>query len=312
MLSELNSYDFPPFRPPNEANSALIRITRGCPWNRCEFCAMYKHLKFESKSLQEVKEDVERARQIYGRVDTIFLGDSDNLVHKNLPEIVAFIRKSFPEAQRITTYARAKTILHRKMDFLKAVRKAGLDRLHLGLESGDEIVLERLNKGARPEEMIQAGKKAKDAGFEVSFYVLSGAGGKDRWREHAINSARVLNAAKPDFIRLRTLTIQHRTPLDEKLRKDEFILTPPLERLEEVMLFLETLEVTKCFIASDHMTNFLWAGNTVIYKGVAGTFPDDKERMLATVKASIDFIKFSDEEIKDSNLLYREGLISSL
>jgi radical SAM superfamily enzyme YgiQ (UPF0313 family) len=312
MLSELNSYDFPPFRPPNEANSALIRITRGCPWNRCEFCAMYKHLKFESKSLQEVKEDVERARQIYGRVDTIFLGDSDNLVHKNLPEIVAFIRKSFPEAQRITTYARAKTILHRKMDFLKAVRKAGLDRLHLGLESGDEIVLERLNKGARPEEMIQAGKKAKDAGFEVSFYVLSGAGGKDRWREHAINSARVLNAAKPDFIRLRTLTIQHRTPLDEKLRKDEFILTPPLERLEEVMLFLETLEVTKCFIASDHMTNFLWAGNTVIYKGVAGTLPDDKERMLATVKASIDFIKFSDEEIKDSNLLYREGFISSL
>lgn len=312
MLSELNSYDFPPFRPPNEANSALIRITRGCPWNRCEFCAMYKHLKFESKSFQEVKEDVERARQIYGGADTIFLGDSDNLVHKNLPEIVALIRKTFPEARRITTYARAKTILHRKMDYLKAVRKAGLNRLHLGLESGDEIVLERLNKGAKPEEMIQAGKKAKDAEFEVSFYVLSGAGGKDRWREHATNSARVLNAAKPDFIRLRTLTIQHRTPLDEKLKKDEFILTPPLERLEEVKLFLETLEVTECFVASDHMTNYLWAGNTVIYRGVAGTLPDDKERMLATVSASIDFIKSSDEEIKDSNLLYREGLISSL
>ncbi len=312
MLSEFSSYDFPPFRPPNEANSALIRITRGCPWNRCEFCAMYKHLKFESKSLQEVKGDVERARQIYGGADTIFLGDSDNLVHKNLPEIVAFIRKIFPEAQRITTYARAKTILRRKIDYLKAVRKAGLNRLHLGLESGDEIVLERLNKGAKPEEMIQAGKKAKDAGFEVSFYVLSGAGGKDRWREHAINSARVLNAARPDFIRLRTLTIQYRTPLDEKLRKAEFTLTPPLERLEEVKLFLETLEVTECFVASDHMTNYLWAGNTVIYRGVAGILPDDKKRMLASVKASIDFIKSSDEEIKDSNLLYREGLISSL
>jgi radical SAM superfamily enzyme YgiQ (UPF0313 family) len=312
MLRDLNSYDFPPFRPPNEANSALIRITRGCPWNRCEFCAMYKHLKFEAKPLQEVKGDVEQARQIYGMADTIFLGDSDSLVHKDLSEIVAFIRKTFPETQRITTYARAKTILHRKMDYLKAVRKSGLNRLHLGLESGDEIILERLNKGAKSEDMIQAGKKAKDAGFEVSFYVLSGAGGKDRWREHANNSARVLNAAMPDFIRLRTLTIQHRTPLDEKLRKGEFILTPPLERLEEVKLFLETLDVKGCFLASDHITNYLWAGNTVIYRGVAGTLPDDKERMLATVNTSIDFIKSSYEEVKDSNLLYREGLISSL
>jgi coproporphyrinogen III oxidase-like Fe-S oxidoreductase len=198
------------------------------------------------------------------------------------------------------------------MDYLKAVRKAGLDRLHLGLESGDEIVLKRLSKGAEPEEMIQAGKKAKAVGFEVSFYVLSGAGGKDRWREHAINSAKVLNVAKPDFIRLRTLTIQHRTPLDDKLTRGQFVLTPPLERLEEVKLFLETLNINNCFLASDHMTNYLWAGNTVIYRGVSGSLPGDKARMLETVQASIDFIKTSEEEIKDSNLLYREGLISSL
>ena len=153
MMIDLNSYDFPPFRPPNETNSALLRITRGCPWNRCEFCAMYKHLKFEAKPIQEVKEDVEKARLIYGVADTIFLGDSDSLVHKDLPEIVAFIRKVFPETQRITTYARAKTILHRKTDYLKAIRKAGLDRLHLGLESGDAIILELLNKGAKPEDI---------------------------------------------------------------------------------------------------------------------------------------------------------------
>jgi radical SAM superfamily enzyme YgiQ (UPF0313 family) len=273
---------------------------------------MYKHLKFECKPFQEVKEDVVKARQVYGVSDTIFLGDSDNLVHKELQEIVAFVRKTFPETIRITTYARAKTILHRKMDYLKAVRTAGLDRLHLGLESGDEIVLERLCKGAKPEDMILAGQKAKAAGFEVSFYVLSGAGGKDRWREHATNSAGVLNAAKPDFIRLRTLTIQHTTPLDEKLKKGQFVLTPPLERLEEVKLFLETLDLNNCFLASDHMTNYLWAENTAIYKGVSGSLPGDKERMLETVKASIDFIKTSKEEIKDSNLLYREGLISSL
>jgi len=312
MFVDLNSYDFPPFRPPNEAHSALIRITRGCPWNRCDFCAMYKHLKFESKPLQDVKKDVEQARRIYGASDTIFLGDSDNLVHKDLPEIVSYIRKIFPETKRITTYARAKTILHRKMEYLQDVRKAGLDRLHLGLESGDEIVLQRLSKGATPSEMSRAGQKAKSAGFEVSFYVLSGAGGKDRWREHAENSAKVLNAAQPDFIRLRTLTIQHGTPLDEKLQKGEFVLTPPLERLEEVEFFLETLDIKNCFLASDHLTNYLWAGNTIIYRGVAGSLPNDKERMLARVKASIDYIRTSDEEIKDSNSLYREGLISSL
>jgi radical SAM superfamily enzyme YgiQ (UPF0313 family) len=312
MLSGLSSYDFPPFRPPNEANSALIRITRGCPWNRCEFCAMYKHLKFEVKSLQEVKADVDKARQIYGAAQTIFLGDSDNLVHNDLAEIVAFIRKTFPEARRITTYARAKTIIRRKLDYLKAVRSAGLDRLHLGLESGDAEVLERLCKGAKPEEMTQAGKKAKEAGFEVSFYVLSGAGGKDRWRAHAKNSARVLNAAQPDFIRLRTLTIQHGTPLDDKLQKGTFVLTPPLEKLEEVKLFLETLKVNDCFLASDHLTNYLWAANNLVYRGVAGKLPDEKDCMIETVKSSIDFIRGSCEEIKDSNALYREGLISSL
>jgi radical SAM superfamily enzyme YgiQ (UPF0313 family) len=273
---------------------------------------MYKHLKFQSKPLEEVKKDVLTARRIYGETATIFLGDSDSLVHKNMPEIMAFIRETFPETRRVTSYARAKTILSRKMDFLKAVRTAGLDRLHLGLESGDSVVLQRLCKGATPEEMARAGQKAKKAGFEVSFYVLSGAGGKDRWKEHAVNSARVLNKAKPDFIRLRTLTIQHGTPLDEKLAAKEFSLTPPLERLKEVKLFLETLDIQDCFLASDHLTNYLWAGNTIIYKGVSGTLPEEKDRMLATVARSIDLVQTSDLEVKDSHQLYREGLISSL
>jgi radical SAM superfamily enzyme YgiQ (UPF0313 family) len=305
-------YDYPPFRPPNEAGSALIRVTRGCPWNRCAFCAMYKQMKFESKLLEEIKSDIETAREIYGPADTIFLGDSDNLVHKNLPEIIAFICKTFPEARRITTYARAKTIIRRKLDFLKAVRENGLNRLHLGLESGDSEVLKRLCKGATPEEMIEAGQKAKKAGFEVSFYVLCGAGGKDRWIEHAVNSAKVINKAKPDFIRLRTLTIQHGTPLYEKFSSGEFSITPPLERLKEVKLFIESLELKDCFLASDHVTNYLWAGLTAFYRGVAGELPAEKEHMLTSVERAISFIQSSDMEIKDSNQLYREGLIYSL
>jgi len=307
-----STYDFPPFRPPNEANSALIRVTRGCPWNRCQFCSMYKHLKFESKPLAEVKEDVIDARKIFGAASTIFIGDSDNLVHKDLPEIVAFIREVFPEAGRVTTYARAKTILSRKMDFLKAARTAGLDRLHIGLESGDPIVLRRLCKGAGPEDMAEAGRRAKMAGFEVSFYVLSGAGGSGRWRDHAVNSARVLNKAGPDFIRLRTLTIQHGTPLDEKLSRGEFTLTAPLERLKETRLFVQTLEVRNCFLASDHLTNYLWTEDSILYRGISGSLPDEKERMTATITRAVTLIEEQGIEVKDANQLYRDGLISSL
>jgi radical SAM superfamily enzyme YgiQ (UPF0313 family) len=273
---------------------------------------MYKHLTFEQKPLEEIKQDVLLARKIYGNARTIFLGDSDNLIHKDLPEIVSFIRKTFPDVRRITTYARAKTILRNKMDFLKASRQAGLDRLHLGLESGDPVILERLCKGATPEQMIKGGQKAKKAGFEISFYLLSGAGGQDRWKEHAEESARVLNLAAPDFIRLRTLTIQHGTPLDDKLKNDQFVLTPPLERLKEVETFLETLDLEIGCLASDHLTNYLWAGSNIIYRGVAGNLPQDKPEMLETVRCAIKAIQTSPLPVKDSNQLYREGLLSGL
>jgi radical SAM superfamily enzyme YgiQ (UPF0313 family) len=305
-------YDFPPYRPPNEAESALIRVTRGCPWNRCTFCFMYKHIKFETKSLREVKEDVDKARQIFRKAESIFLGDSDNLVHKELPEIVSYVREIFPEAERVTSYARAKTILRRKMDYLRAVRESGLDRLHIGLESGDALVLECLCKGARPEEIAEAGQKAKKAGFEVSFYLLCGAGGKERWKEHAINSAKVLNQAKPDFIRLRTLTLKHGTPLRQRLESGEFVITPPLERLKEVKLFIENLYLDKCYLASDHVTNYLWAGGTSIFRGVAGNLPEDKEEMLKILNQVIEFVRSTDLEIKDSNRLYEEGFLAAL
>lgn len=311
-MSYFFTYDFPPYRPPNEAQSALLRITRGCPWNRCIFCAMYKDLTFEQKPLKEIEEDVRFAREIYGKTRNIFLGDSDNLVHPDLPEIVSFIRKIFPESERITSYARARTILRNTLERLVAVRKAGLDRLHLGLESGDPVTLKFLCKGATPEQMIKAGQKAKQAGFEVSFYIISGAGGKERWREHAIESAKVSNRARPDFIRLRALTVQPGTPLDERQRKGEFVPTDPLERIKEVELFIQSLDLEGCYLASDHVTNYLWAGRRAIYRGVAGHLPADKPVMLQVVHQALSFIESSNIQVKDSNQLYREGFLSSL
>jgi radical SAM superfamily enzyme YgiQ (UPF0313 family) len=273
---------------------------------------MYKDLKFVVKPLEEIRADILRARRIYGAVETVFLGDSDNLVHNRLAEIVGLIRQVFPEVRRITSYARAKTVVRRRDEYLEKVREAGLDRLHFGLESGDSVVLERMCKGAKPEEMILAGQKARAAGFQVSFYVLCGAGGTDRWRQHAEESARVLNAAGPDYIRLRTLTVLYGTPLDQALGTGAFELTPPKERLQEVRTFIESLTLSGCFLASDHLTNYLWEGDRIIYRGVAGELPEEKPRMLREVDRAIAAIQDSGGDIRDSNRLYREGIIHSL
>ncbi|UCE21865.1 MAG: radical SAM protein, partial [Candidatus Aminicenantes bacterium] len=162
------------------------------------------------------------------------------------------------------------------------------------------------------QEMVKAGQKAKKAGFEVSFYVLSGAGGRNRWKEHALNSASVLNETMPDFIRLRTLTLKQGTPLRGKLEKGEFEITPPLERLKEVKLFIKSLNVNGCYLASDHVTNYLWAGGDVIYRGVAGQLPEDKKEMIKALDEAIEFIESTESEIKDSNRLYEEGFFTAL
>jgi radical SAM superfamily enzyme YgiQ (UPF0313 family) len=305
-------YDFPPYRPPNEAGSILIRVTRGCPWNKCAFCDMYKDRKFQKKSLEEIKRDVLKARKIFGARETIFISDSDNLLLEHLPEALRFIRGTFPEAKRVTSYARAKTVMRKEMAFLKECRKAGLDRLHIGLESGDAEVLKRLCKGATPEDMVKGGRKAKEAGFEVSEYVLCGAGGPDRWKEHAVNSAKVLNEISPDFIRFRTLTIQRGTPLWRMWEKGEFKMTPPLQRLKEVEAFIDTLDVKDCELHSDHITNYLWVEGRIIYFGVQGDLPDDKNSMLDTIRQAIGFIEAGSFEVQDSNDQYREGRLVGL
>ena len=147
-------YDFPPFRPPSEANSLLLRVTRGCPWNRCAFCSMYKGMKFEIRPIEEVLGDIESARDLYGeRVRTVFIGDSNSLVVKTemLVKILNALLSSFPHIERVTSYARAKTIAKKPLEDLIKIRQAGLNRLHVGLETGDRDLLKEIAKGATPD-----------------------------------------------------------------------------------------------------------------------------------------------------------------
>ena len=269
-------YDFPPFRPPSEANSLLLRVTRGCPWNRCTFCSMYKGMKFEIRELEEILEDIEAARELYGdRVRTIFIGDSNSLVAKTemLVNVLNTLSSSFPHAERVTSYARAKTIAKKPLEDLIKIHQAGLTRLHVGLETGDQDLLKEIGKGATPEEMVEAGRKAKEAGFEYSLYVLLGIGGEEKWEQHARGTAHVLNQIDPHFIRVRTFVPQPNSPLYETVTEGRFQPASPETILKETKLLLEELQVTSQFF-SDHISNLL---------PLHGKLPGDKERMIQMI-----------------------------
>lgn len=305
-------YDFPPYRPPNEAASALIRASRGCPWNKCLFCTMYKTLKFKPRSVEEVKRDVDTAVEIYKGAKTVFIADSDSLSMKNIEDIIRYIKLRFPDIDRITSYARAKTLMKLGSERLRKIKEAGLTRVHVGLESGDKKTLEFMQKGATPEEMIAGGKAAREAGLGLSFYILIGAGGKDRLKEHAVESARVCNEVNPDFIRLRTLVVQRGSLLEEKKKSGQYKPTSPIEKLQEVKILIENLEVNQCELASDHFTNNIWVDNTVVYRGVYGMLPQDKKDMLGILDSTLEFLSVTEGEVLDATILYDRGMIHAL
>jgi radical SAM superfamily enzyme YgiQ (UPF0313 family) len=275
------AYDFPPFRPPSEAESLLLRVTRGCPWNRCTFCSMYKHSKFEIRELKEVLGDIELAKELYGeRVQTVFIGDSNSLVVKTdmLLEILRALYEAFPRIERVTSYARAKTLAKKPLSELEQLRNGGLTRLHVGLETGDSALLLDIQKGATPEEMIEGGKKAKLAGFEYSLYVLLGIGGEEKWEQHARGTAEVLNGIDPDFIRLRTFVPQPDSQLYDAMLEGRFTSPSPETILKETRLLLQELRVTSQFL-SDHVSNLL---------PLHGKLPEEKERMIQMIDKALN------------------------
>ncbi|OGP53324.1 MAG: hypothetical protein A2162_09625 [Deltaproteobacteria bacterium RBG_13_52_11b] len=277
-------YDFPPYRPPSEADSLLLRVTRGCPWNRCTFCSMYKTVKFEIRDLEEIQSDIETARDLYGdRVRTVFIGDSNSLVIKTeaLTRVLDRFSSSFPNIERVTSYARAKTLSKKPMEDLEKIRKAGLNRLHVGLETGDRELLKEIEKGATPEEMIEAGKRAIKAGFEYSLYVLLGIGGEERWERHAKGTAEVLNQIDPHFIRVRTFVPQPGSPLSEAAAQGRFKQSSVEALLGETKLLLQELRVTSQFL-SDHISNLI---------PLHGKLPDDKEQMIREVDDALCALK---------------------
>ncbi|MDD3023764.1 MAG: radical SAM protein, partial [Syntrophomonadaceae bacterium] len=274
-------YEGTVYRPPSESGSLIIQATIGCPHNRCTFCSLYKDSTFRIRPVQDIKEDLLAARNHYGQyIESIFFADGNTIIMKvnQLLEIFEYAHYLFPHLERITLYGSARFVNKKSSEELGQLGKAGLRRVHIGMESGDDITLARINKGTNSAEIISSGMKLKEAGIEVSEYFLVGIGGKERSREHALNSALTLSAFSPDYIRLRTFIPMPATPLFEDYHNDNFQLLTPHEALREVRLLVENLNCDNSQVFSDHINN---------YWNVQGIIPGDRDKMLAGIDKAL-------------------------
>lgn len=310
-------FEIGPIRPPSEAQSLLIRVTRNCPWNKCVFCHTYKGEVFSFRSVEEIKKDIDRIKAIVDEIRTlswslgyageinryvlqaifrrrgsyhhsyqsvvnwlyfggsqVFLQDANSLIVKtnDLVTILRYIKEKLPSVQRITSYARAKTVAKKTIAELKELHAAGLSRIHIGLETGYDPLLAYMQKGVTAEEHIQAGHKVVESGISLSEYVMPGLGGSKWWREHALATAQVLNQINPHFIRLRTLYVRPDMPLYKKVESGEFVLLTDDQIVQEIKLFLENLEGIESNVVSDHILNLL--------EEIQGQLPAAKEKMI--------------------------------
>jgi radical SAM superfamily enzyme YgiQ (UPF0313 family) len=269
-------YEGTVYRPPSEAGSLIIQATIGCPHNRCAFCAMYQGVSFRRRPPTEIVEDLDLAREVHGPgVRTIFLADGNSaaLPTDDLVAIGDAARQRFPHLERITMYGSAKFLVKKSRAEWHRVRAAGITRIHSGLESGDAETLRRIGKGVGPDMAVAAFNHVMQAGIELSVYLMVGIAGLERWREHAVGSAAVLNQASPDFVRLRTFVPMLGTEWCERWRRGELTLLDAHQALAETRLLIEHL-VGPTVLLSDHISNFL---------DVHGQIPDDCELMLETI-----------------------------
>ena len=333
----MNDYfELGPIRPPSEAQSLLLRVTRNCPWNQCEFCHTYKGEKFSFRSVAEIKEDIDSVKATYDEIrqlswkmgfagelnrDTlktifnhapydqafqhvagwlyfggaqVFLQDANSVMVKtdDLVEVLRYLKEKFPFIQRITSYGRARTLAKKTVEELKALHQAGLSRIHIGMETGYDPLLQYMKKGVTAKEQVQAGRNVVASGISLSEYVMPGIGGIQWWREHAVETAKVLNQINPDFIRLRTLYVRNDMPLYSKVESGEFIRLADDQIVSEIKLFIETLDGIHSTVVSDHILNLL--------EEVQGKLPEEREKMMEVINR---YLALPAEE----RLLYRVG-----
>jgi radical SAM superfamily enzyme YgiQ (UPF0313 family) len=314
------SYEQGPIRPPSEAKSLLIRVTRNCPWNKCAFCHTYHGTKFQIRKVEDVKKDIVTAREIADKMKeiswkmgqggeineyvvnriysdggsfddsdrsvaawlyfggtSVFLQDANTIIMKtaDLVDVISFIKEQFPVVDRITSYCRSKTACRKSVDEFKQLKEAGLSRIHIGLESGYDPILEFIKKGVTAEEHVKGGKNIVESGISLSEYVIPGLGGEKWSKEHAEETAKVLNRINPDYIRLRSLQVRRNTELYTMREEGKFEKLSDEDVVKEIRLFIENLDGIQSRVVSDHILNLL--------EELEGKLPEDKEKLLGII-----------------------------
>lgn len=268
-------------RPPSEAWSYILQITYGCSHNKCTFCSTYLDKPFRVRPAKEVLEDIEMARSYVPHTRRVFLADGNALVLSNrqLVPILDALNKAFPNLERVGIYANAQDILRKSKEELVTLYHKKLGILYIGLESGDDEILQRVKKGTTAAEMTEAVKKAQAVGLKTSVIGILGLGESKRSREHAIATGQVVSAMDPTYFSLLTLMVVPGTELYRQYKAGKFVLIEPLEMLAEMRVMIQHIEgVTCCMFRTNHASNYL---------PLAGTLPQDKERLLATLDRAL-------------------------
>ena len=272
------NYDAPLYRPPSEANSLIFQVTLGCSFNQCSFCDMYRSKEYSERTWDEVKGEIDMMAKIMPDTQRIFLADGDaiNLSTEYMVKILEYIREKFSSIERISCYAMPMNLLKKTPEDLQKLHNAGLNMLYLGIESGSDIVLRKVTKGATSKTIIKACNKAKDVGFKLSCMVILGLGGKKYSKENAIETGKVISASKPDFVGALTLYLENGIK-DEFMTKweGEFVRIDDNESLEELELLVSNINTeNRIIFRANHGSNAY---------NIAGTFPEDKQEMLEKI-----------------------------
>jgi radical SAM superfamily enzyme YgiQ (UPF0313 family) len=267
-------------RPPSEAYSLLLQVTVGCSHNKCTFCGAYRQKKFKIKSLDQIKKDLHEASS-YENVDRVFLCDGDALIipQPRLEEILQLINANLPNVNRIGSYANAKSILRKSVDELKKLKDLGLKIIYLGVETGNAELLQKIHKGVTYEQMVEAGRRVKEAGIILSVTVLLGLGGIEKSIEHAIDTAKILTDMDPDYVGALTLMLIPETELYEDYVAGRFVLPDQFGFIRELYLMIANSNFTNCFFTSNHASNYL---------PVKAYLPREKEKKLKMISSVIE------------------------
>jgi len=275
------NYDEPLFRPPSEARSLIIQVTLGCSWNKCSFCEMYTSKRFKARKEEEIFDEIDAFIPYRDQIRRVFLADGDPLVLSTdrLLRILHKIKTSFPNLQRVSTYASPSNLARKSSAELKQLYDAGLTLLYVGIESGDSEVLECIQKGETFETTIEGLNKSKAVGMNSSVMIINGVGGKNLTEQHALNSAKVLNATQPKYASTLVLTAHKGMPHFKDRYKGEFIELNQFELFMEMQLFMGHLQLNETIFRSDH------ASNSLVLKGILGR---DKTKMMSQIELAVN------------------------